>query len=299
MAWVPAPRAEVNTVRYTRRDDRKHVFPMTPLNIAHRGGAGLWPENTLFAFQNAVARGFDGAELDVQLTRDGKLVVFHDFRLKPEICRDEKGYWLAAPGPFIKDLALAELCTFDIGRPKPGSDYASAHTELTPHDGERIPLLSEVLDIAAAKKDFRLFVEIKTNFRDRSQSAPPEAVAEAAIATLKQANFLSRAILCGFDWVALRHAMKIEPGIACWFTTLPPHERKEDVASLLTTIKSAGGQGWSPSRFDAREETIRQAHALGLKVGVWTVNTPDDMRALRMAGADAIFTDRPDLLAMI
>jgi glycerophosphoryl diester phosphodiesterase len=272
---------------------------MTPLNIAHRGGAGLWPENTLFAFGNAVARGFDGAELDVQLTRDGELVVVHDFLLKPELCRTPDGDWLAAPGAFIKDLTLSELRVFDIGRPKPGNDYARAHSDLTPRDGERIPLLSDVIEIAKARKDFRLFVEIKTNFRDRSQSAAPEAVAEAAIATLKQANFLSRAILCGFDWVALRHALKIEPGIACWFTSPPPHERKEDVATLLNTIHTAGGQGWSPSRFDAREETISQAHDLGLKVGVWTVNAPDDMRALGAAHADALITDRPDLLAMI
>lgn len=272
---------------------------MTPLNIAHRGGAGLWPENTLFAFKNAVARGLNAAELDVQLTCDSQLVVFHDFRLRPEICRGADGQWLTAPGPFIKDLTLAELRAFDIGRPKPGTDYARAHPDLTPHDGERIPLLSEVLELVKAAKDFRLFVEIKTNFRDRSQSAPPEAVAEAAIAILKETDFLDRVVMCGFDWIALTHALKIVPDIECWFTSSPPHERKEDVPALLQTIKAVGGKGWSPSRFDAREETIRQAHALGLKVGVWTVNTPDEMRALSAAGADAFFTDRPDLLAKL
>ena len=272
---------------------------MTPLNIAHRGGAGLWPENTLFAFQNAVARGYDAAELDVQLTRDNQLVVFHDFRLKPEICRGADGKWLAAPGPFIKDLTLAELRSFDIGRPQPGTDYARAHPDVTPRDGERIPLLSEVIDLAKARKDFRLFVEIKTNFRDRAQSAAPEAVADAAIATLKTANFLERAIICGFDWAALRHVLKAAPQQECWFTTLPPNERSEDVASLLRTIGASGGKGWSPSRFDASAENINQAHAAGLKVGVWTVNTQDEMRALGAAGADAIFTDRPDRLAAL
>ncbi len=269
------------------------------LYIAHRGGAGLWPENTLFAFGNAVAHGFDGAELDVQLTCDGKLIVFHDFRLKPEICRRADGQWLAAPGALIKDMTFGELRAFDIGRPKPGSDYARKHTELTPHDGEHIPLLSEVLDVVTAKKDFRLMVEIKTNFRDRTESAPPEAVAEATIAILKEANFLNRAVLCGFDWVALRHAIKLEPNIECWFTTLPPPERKEDVATVLNTIKSEGGQGWSPSRFDATRENISLAHALGLKVGVWTVNTPDEMRAFAAADADALITDYPDRLAAV
>ena len=79
-----------------------------PWIIAHRGGAGLKPENTLAAFRDAVARGCDGAELDVQLSRDGEVVVFHDNRLKPEICRDASGRWLARPTPRIKDLTLTE-----------------------------------------------------------------------------------------------------------------------------------------------------------------------------------------------
>jgi glycerophosphoryl diester phosphodiesterase len=169
-----------------------------------------------------------------------------------------------------------------------------------PHDGERIPLLGEVIEIAKrAENNFRLFVEIKTNFRDRSQSAAPEAFAEAAIATLKAGNFLERAVMVGFDWVALKHVRKIVPRQECWFTTLPPNERTEDVPPLLRTISAAGGKGWSPSRFDASAENISQAHALGLKVGVWTVNTLDEMRALRTAGADALFTDYPDRLAAL
>lgn len=272
---------------------------MTPLIIAHRGGAGLWPENTLFAFRNAVAHGFAAAELDVQLTRDDQLVVFHDFRLKPELCREPGGDWLAAPGPFIKDLTHAELRAFDIGWPMPGSGYARNHPYLTPHEGERIPLLSEVLDIVKAKNDFQLFVEIKTNFRDPTQSAPPEAVAEAALATSKAANFLERAVFCGFDWKALTHVLKIAPKQECWFTTVLPFEREEGVPALLARISAAGGMGWSPSRFDASADNITQAHALGLKVGIWTVNTVDEMRALGKSGADAVFTDRPDLLANI
>ena len=59
---------------------------MSTMNFAHRGGAGLYPENTLAAFRDAVARGCDGAELDIQLSKDGEVVVFHDFHLA-EICR--------------------------------------------------------------------------------------------------------------------------------------------------------------------------------------------------------------------
>ncbi len=92
---------------------------MQPLNIAHRGGAGLMPENTLAAFRDAVARGCDGAELDVQLTRDGVAVVHHDFRLMADVARRD-GAWLTVPGPRIKDLTLEELRAFDVGAAKAG-----------------------------------------------------------------------------------------------------------------------------------------------------------------------------------
>jgi len=89
---------------------------VSPLNIAHRGGAALYPENTLAAFRNAVALGCDGAELDVQLSNDGEVIVFHDYLLKPELCRNARGRWLAKPAPRIKDLAFVELRSFDIGQ---------------------------------------------------------------------------------------------------------------------------------------------------------------------------------------
>src|ERR1041385_5599489 len=98
-----------------------------PWIIAHRGGAGLKPENTLAAFRDAVARGGDGAELDVQLSRDGEVVVFHDNRLKPEICRDASGRWLARPTPRIKDLTLTGVRGFDFGPPRPAGAYPPPH----------------------------------------------------------------------------------------------------------------------------------------------------------------------------
>ncbi len=310
---------------------------MHPWNIAHRGGAALKPENTLAAFADAVARGADGAELDVQLTRDREVVVFHDHRLKPDICRDRKGEWLLTPTPKIVDLTLAELRSYDVGRARPGSKYAAAHPDLAPVDGERIPLLSDVIEIAQrAAKPFFLFVELKTSFADRSLSAPPEALAAATVAVLKAHDYLDRAILVGFDWPGLLHAMKIEPGARCWFTTLaqswfrdgpppaeddPPAQPALDMlrhlartgqspwaggfdavnygGSILKAIKAAGGEGWFPYYPDATDEAVAEARAFGLKVGAWTVDEAADMRALIARGLDALCTDRPDILAAI
>src|SRR5882757_5100669 len=119
---------------------------MQPWNIAHRGGAQLMPENTLAAFSDAMARGCDGAELDVQLTRDGVVVVHHDFRLKAGLARKDD-VWLTQPGPRIKDLSLAQLRQFDVGTAQPGGGYALTHPLLKPVNAS-VPTLEEVAALA-------------------------------------------------------------------------------------------------------------------------------------------------------
>src|SRR5690349_14919661 len=137
---------------------------MKPLNIAHRGGAQLMPENTLAAFADARARGCDGAELDVQLTRDGVVVVHHDFRLKAGLARKD-GAWLTQPGPRIKDLSLDALRQFDVGTPEPGGVYARSHPLLKPMDAV-IPTLEEIAGLCTRR--FQLFVELKCDAGDDS-----------------------------------------------------------------------------------------------------------------------------------
>jgi glycerophosphoryl diester phosphodiesterase len=302
--------------------------------IAHRGGAALWPENTLAAFRDAVARGCDGAELDVQLSRDGQVVVFHDYRLKPEICRDEHGAWLVRPTPRIKDLTLEELRRFDIGRPDPATPYARQHPLLEPADRERIPTLAQVIDVTkTAAKPFHLFVELKTSFADRNLSADPKELAEATLRILLAHDYVDRTVLVGFDWQGLLHTKAIEPQIQCWFTTqpqswfadaLPPAEDEPPSApalqmlrhwastgtspwaagydavnyggSILSAIREAGGDGWFPMYRDVTPEMMAEARGLGLKVGAWSVDDTQDMRAMIDRDLDALCTDRPDLL---
>lgn len=292
------------------------------------------PENTPAAFADAVARGADGAELDIQLSKDGEVVVYHDYRLKPEITRLD-GKWLAKPTPRIKDLIFGELQNFDIGRCDPASDYAHKHPDVAAVDGERIPLLADVVRVAkAAKQDFWLQVELKTSFAHRDESADPIALAEAAVAVLKREDYLHRTIFVGFDWPALLHVKRISPQTPCWFTTLaqswfeqgtpppqddPPaepalqmlrHMAREGISpwaggfdavkyggSIRKAIKAAGGDGWFPWMRDITPERVAEARALGLKVGAWTVNETADIQRMIDNGIDAICTDRPDKVA--
>ncbi|HWU53982.1 MAG TPA: glycerophosphodiester phosphodiesterase family protein [Rhizomicrobium sp.] len=251
---------------------------MKPLNIAHRGGAQLMPENTLAAFADAMARGCDGAELDVQLTRDGQVVVHHDFRLKAGLARKD-GAWLTAPGPRIKDLTLDELRQYDVGTAQPGGDYALAHPLLRPVNAI-VPTLEEVA--ALSRPQFQFFVELKCDASD--DSADPVALADAAYAITGD-----QAIYVGFDWRALMRIGQL--GGSCWFTA---DKMSGDARPVIDMIVQAGGQGWFPNYPDATPDAVAYARAHGLKVGAWTVNDPADMQVLM--GLDAICTDRPDLL---
>ena len=252
---------------------------MQPWNIAHRGGAQLMPENTLAAFEDAVARGCDGAELDVQLTSDGVVVVHHDFRLKAGLAR-KNGVWLSQAGPRIKGLSLAELRQFDVGTAQPGGGYALTHPLLNPADAT-VPTLNEVAMLAATRP-FKLFVELKCDAS--ADSADPVALADAAYEITGD-----RAIYVGFDWRALARVRK--RGGSCWFTT---DRLAGGARPAINRIVQVGGQGWFPNFPDATPDNVAYARSHGLKVGAWTVNDPADM--LRFKGLDAICTDRPDLL---
>jgi glycerophosphoryl diester phosphodiesterase len=306
-----------------------------PLNIAHRGGAGLRPENTLAAFANALDVGVDGFELDVHVAKDGTVVVFHDDALKADIVRNEEGKWLEAAGPLIKDLSYSELHAYDVGRLKPKSKYAARYPHQVAQDGERIPRLADVIWLVKRSAGpERLWIELKSNFFDRSRTASPEAMAEAVMRVLKREKFLDRVILVGFDWPALLAAKKTAPKIECWLTTLPqswfgegapppehsPPARAEleslramergsapwaagfDRAkhgSVIKAVKAAGADGWFPFYADINRATLSEARDLGLKVGAWTVNESADLERLADLGVDGLCTDYPDRLGAV
>ncbi|NWH08861.1 MAG: glycerophosphodiester phosphodiesterase [Alphaproteobacteria bacterium] len=305
------------------------------LTIAHRGGAGLWPENTMAAFERALAMGCEGIELDCHLTREGTLVVYHDEALNGDITRGPDGRWLAGTGPLIKALTFEELQGFDVGRARPGSPYDAAHPHLTPVDGERIPSLRSVIRLAKqASATARLWIELKTALMAPELSSTPQQMADAVLDLLIAEDFLERAVLIAFDWTGLIHAKRREMRVETRFTTLPqswfgpppippghwppppkaleslrraaaegaPWEggfHPKDHGGLLPAIAAAGANGWFPFHPDLQPESAAEARRLRLSLAAWTVDEPEDMRRLAALGVDAICTDRPDLLAAL
>jgi glycerophosphoryl diester phosphodiesterase len=263
---------------------------MHTLNIAHRGGGALMPENSLAAFRNAIALGADGAELDVQLSADGVAVIYHDLWLNPGYTRKDAA-WLEGVTPRIKDLTLAGLRGYDIGRARPGSDYAAAHPLQAAADGERIPTLEEVVTLANAAPNFHLLVELKCDLS--GDSADPVALADAALAVVEGADFLSRAVFVGFDWRALARVKLRQPKAAIWCTT---DEKIEGNADLFEIVKGMGGAGWFPHFSSLTSDAAALARSYGFKLAAWTVNDESEMRRLMAFGVDAICTDSPDIL---
>lgn len=264
---------------------------MSAFVVAHRGGAGLRPENTLAAFAHAIELGAEGFELDVQLTRDRELVVHHDERPKPEIAR-LRGEWLREPGPPIHQLTLAELRRYDVGRLAPGTLYAARHPQQVAVDGERIPTLREVLELVRERAPgLELWVELKTQVGN-PDATPPAPLAEAAIALLREAGFADRSLLLSFEWSALAHARRIAPEIPRVHTV----ERGATRPDVFARIAAAGGAFWFPWHGDVNAEDIAAARAAGLRVAAWTANSEPDLIRLMALGVDSICTDHPERL---
>jgi glycerophosphoryl diester phosphodiesterase len=293
---------------------------LTPAAMAldlqgHRGARGLAPENTLEAFAEALSLGVTTLEMDLGVTSDGTVVVAHDPRLHPDLTRWQDGAWLEAPGRALSDLTLAELQRFDIGRMRPGSRYANRFPEQQPADGARVPTLAEVVALTrrAGNDTVRFNLETKLSPHAPDLTSSPEAFAAAVVAAVEAAGIGERTTIQSFDWRSLRAVQALAPHIATacltveeswednvgrgragpspWTAGLDVDDFGGDVPAL---VDAAGCAVWSPYFGDLTLEELRRAHEFGLRVVVWTVNEPDEMRALIDMGVDGIITDYPD-----
>ena len=277
----------------------------------HRGSRGLAPENTLPAFERALALGVTTLELDVGLTADGVVVVSHDPYLNPAIARDAAGEWLAGSrGPLIKSLTLAQLQAFDVGRIRPGTPYANSFATQEARDGTRVPTLASLFELVKARRsDVRFNIETKVFPNRPEDTAAPEVLTQALLAVIRQAGMQSRVSIQSFDWRTLQLVQKLAPAIPTVYLTTrsATNDSAADPAwtagfklaehgSVPKMVKAAGGAVWSPNGPAVTEALVKEAHALGLQVIPWTINLPGDMERLIGWGVDGLITDYPDRL---
>lgn len=286
----------------------------------HRGARGLAPENTLPGFAEALEIGVNTLELDVVMTADGIPVVLHDPVLNPELTRGPDGGWLSgAPLP-VRELTLAELKRYDVGRARPDSRAAGRFPEQQGLDGVAVPTLAEVIALAEERSGgaARYNVETKISPEHPALTPPPDEFADAVISVLREAEVLERATVQSFDWRSLQRVQVAAPELATAYLTaeqdwldnirrdesdaspwLAGHDIEEAEGLVPVLVSRAGGDIWSPYYRDLREVDLRDAHKLGLRVIVWTVNDPGDMASLIELGVDGIITDYPDRLKTV
>ena len=311
---------------------RESVSPWR--QIAHRGGAGWRPQNTLSALEHAIDVGAAGAEIDVHLTRDGEVVLHHNPQLN-HVYTKKDGRWITREEQTaIASLTYEELRAYDVGTTNPASDYAKRYPRLQSVDNEKIPRLRDAIKLIKSKsEESELVVEFKANVSDVT-SHSWETLVDATLKVLDEANFLSRSVFCSFDWGALIYAKRRFPHIRTWFTTRPstwlvdgttppPEDRpprpealealralyrsnkahwfggfdpRKFGGSLPTALATAGADGWFGYHRDITPELVAEMKARNISVAAWFMEDPqtEELERLRGIGVESICLDHPE-----
>ena len=238
--------------------------------IAHRGASHDAPENTLAAIHLAWQQSADAVEVDVQLSKDGKLVVIHDDNTKRS-------------GGFARKVGaqtLEQLRRLDVGRWK-GKRWA----------GEKIPTLAAVL--ATVPDGKRLFVEFKCG---------PEGIPEFKRAAKDIGQRVKTLVAIGFSRETIRQLKAEMPALeVCWISKLRRHWRTgrwlPAAEKLIAAAQEIGADGLDlDARSPVNSALVERLRAAEMKVYVWTVDSPAMAHKLVAAGVDGITTNRPGWL---
>lgn len=251
-----------------------------PSVIAHRGGLGLWPENTMYAFRKAAELGADVLEMDIRQSADGELVVMHD----ATVDRTTNGN-----GP-VAALALSTLQQLDAGyrwSPDGGRTYPYRGRDLT------IPTLREVF---GALPRARMNLELKAQ--------GPE-LSEPLCRLTREHGMADRIVVASFGQEAMDAFRAACPDVATAATADEARSLFRLTAFFLDPLFAPRAAALQvPERIGDVEvlspRVVSAARRLNLKIDVWTVNQPEDMKRLAGLPVDGIITDYPDrLLALL
>ncbi len=276
---------------------------------AHRGARGLAPENTLPAYQRGLALGVDWVDMDLGITRDGALIVYHDFFLNPDILRKNDVFWAYskedflrqltdAPGgldqnmePYlIKNLNVEDLGDYDAGRLNPLSPYASLFPRQEGADGIKIPSLEEVVTMVDTTSMKHVFfqMEIKIDPTHPSWTVSGEQFIRTLDLFLRHHQLTDRVEIQSLDWGVLEKLHELNADLKLAFLITKENRAKMDDpnpaeagrwtgghllkdhgGSPLQMIKDLGGSCYEPQDSELTQAQLREAHQLGLKVVVW------------------------------
>lgn len=246
--------------------------------VAHRGGSHLAPENTLAAFRNALTLPVDAIELDVHMSRDGHAIVFHDYTVEKRT--NGEGNILDLDFAYVRSLNAA--AHFPGGWPQP----------------QQIPTLREVLDLA--RNRVQVYIEIKPSKRNGIYDRYPHIV-ETVINEVRAVGMLQQVLLISFDWYVLPQVKLLEPTVqtgALVSDEVWAYRAPDALATLMEQVKALHVNWINMDSSLYTDDMPHIIHEHGYKLGIWTVNTVEDMRRFAHAGVDSLTSDRPDLFAV-
>ena len=290
----------------------------------HRGGRDARPENTLYAYAYAMEMGATSIECDMQMTKDGVIVMSHNPILNHDITKDKNGNYVEAGKYDIRTMTYKELQKFTVGDINPSSGYYEGHgqTQVTFADA-KIPTLEELFQLVNEYGDKKVIInaETKTNPDPavpayHANDVDPVKFVTEVNRLVKKYNMEDRFTLQSFDWKTLIEMKKINPDItlvALWCQQpswgrdsecLRPYEEgaspwlggvdiDDFKGNPYQAAKSIGADIVSPYGPEISLENVQEAHALGMKIVPWTVNDPVELDTLIKMGVDGVITDKP------
>lgn len=232
-------------------------------NCAHRGYSEKYPENTIVAFKNAILAHANGIEFDVQMTKDGKLVIMHDERVD----RTTNGTGL------VKEFSIEELKKLEIS-----------------YDGgiERVPTLEEYFELVKDLRDFTTNIELKTGI------FLYEGIEQEMVDMIRAYGLMDRVIISSFNHRSLAKVKRIAPELPVGTLT------ECQLVGGVEYIHRAGFQYIHPSAYGLTKEIVDGYHAKGIGVNVWTFDAyPYDVEELVRMGVDGIIHNDPEYVKKI
>lgn len=296
---------------------------------AHRGGRDVRPENTLYSYAYAIELGATSIECDMQLTKDGQIVMSHNPILNSDITRDENGNYIENNKYDIRLMTVDELKKFDVGVMDPNcGEYYDLHGKTQFTYDAKIPTLEELMQLIQSYGDKNIVLNIETkSYPDPASAgyknnADPKKFVEVFNNIVKKYDMEDRVVLQSFDWQTLIEMKKLNPNIstsALWqeqpswgrdSESLRRYEKKKspwlgglDIKDYQgNPVKAAhaiGADIISPYYTEISKQDVDEAHSLGIKVVPWTVNNEKDMNMLLDMGVDGIISDKPWLLKQV
>ncbi|WP_225742981.1 glycerophosphodiester phosphodiesterase [Marinilactibacillus sp. Marseille-P9653] len=238
---------------------------MSSLNFAHRGFSSQFPENTMLAFEKAVEAGADGIELDVQLTRDKEVVIFHDDTLER----------LTNGTGTLRNFTLAELQQLSIGSQKCEEVL-----------GQQIPTLREYLNWVSD-------TELLTNIELKTASGDPTGLEQKVLELIDLFNVKEKIIISSFHVENMSRVKQLDSEIQTGLLVIDCDEKTVQKALELEM------DYLHPLASKLDKTVIEHINKLNLKINTWTINEVSDLQKANAANLYGIITDYPDRLKEI